>query len=305
MNIDFVFPYVNPTDIEWQKRHIPTCRQLGKKIDLKGTRYRDWGLLKYLFRSIEQCAPFIRNVYMIVENMSQVPQWVNRDTVNIVCHKDIIPSQYLPTYNSCTIEMFLHNIRNLSEHFIYSNDDLYFMNMCEAQNFFNEDGKPIVRLKTVSYDASAKMFRMQCANCEDLFLPDTRKCITRKYTHTTYHTMTAMRVSTAREIWSKYHTQIEQSISTFRQRKNINQYIYPMYEYYVNNAQPHNFITSEYVAIGRESISDIIYKINNTKKQVICINDTMKVKNNEISSDIMHLTVAFNRRFHEKSKYEI
>ena len=304
MQVDFVFPYVNPNDVEWQRQHIRMCHRIGRKVDLSGARYRDWGLLKYVFRSIEQYAPFIRNVYMIVESMQQVPSWVNTDKVNIVLHSDIIPKQYLPTYNSCTIEMFLHNIPGLSEYFIYSNDDLYFMNMCTINNFYNTNMVPIVKLKQIQYDEHSKLFRVQCANCEDLFLPTEQKCINRGYVQRTYHTMTPMRRSTCQLVYEKYHDIIHHSISTFRNKKNFNQYIYPMYERYVNNATSQNFITSEYVAIGRERITNITYKILSTQCQVMCINDTKSVKSTEITNDMIRLRVAFNRRLAKHSIYE-
>jgi hypothetical protein len=40
-----------------------------------------------------------------------------------VDHTSIIENKYLPTFNSSAIESYLHNIPNLSEIFLYNNDD--------------------------------------------------------------------------------------------------------------------------------------------------------------------------------------
>ena len=47
--------------------------------------------------------------------------------------KQFIPNNFLPTFNSCTIEMFIGNIKGLSEYFIYGNDDMFFVNYCNHE----------------------------------------------------------------------------------------------------------------------------------------------------------------------------
>jgi hypothetical protein len=44
--------------------------------------------------------------------------------VKIIDHRDIIPGEYLPTFNVVTIESFLHRIEGLSEIYLYNNDDI-------------------------------------------------------------------------------------------------------------------------------------------------------------------------------------
>lgn len=90
--------------------------------------------------------PFIRNVYLVVSGESQIPDWIDRDEINVVLHRDIIPESLLPTFNSTTIEMYLHRIDGLSEHFIYSNDDMMPMNRMRAEDFFTDEGLPIYEL---------------------------------------------------------------------------------------------------------------------------------------------------------------
>jgi hypothetical protein len=46
----------------------------------------------------------------------------------------------LPTYNSHAVESQLHNIPGLSEHFLYSNDDMFFGRPLKASMFFSPGG---------------------------------------------------------------------------------------------------------------------------------------------------------------------
>ena len=91
-------------------------------IDDRIERYRDWEILKYLFRSIENFAPWVNNVYFVT--CGHLPAWLNTECpkLQIVSHKDFIPEKYLPTFNSHSIEWNFHRIKNLSEHFVYFND---------------------------------------------------------------------------------------------------------------------------------------------------------------------------------------
>ena len=111
--MDIVITYVNSLDPEWQKDY-----EKHTNTPILEKRFRDWGTLKYLFRGIAKNMPFIRKVFLVVSNDSQVPLWIDRNKVEIVLHKDIIPAEYLPTFNSNTIEMHLHRIKELDEQFL-------------------------------------------------------------------------------------------------------------------------------------------------------------------------------------------
>ena len=106
-------------------------------------RYRDWGTLKYLLRGIEKHIPSVENVFLLVSGETQVPSWVDRSVVNVVLHKDIIPERFLPTFNSTTIEMFMHRIHGLGEEFLYFNDDMFPVMDCSHEDFFR-DGKAVI-----------------------------------------------------------------------------------------------------------------------------------------------------------------
>ena len=103
--------------------------------------------------------PFIRKVHLVVSDESQVPNWINRDEVHVVLHRDIIPCAYLPTFNCNPIEMHLHRIKDLDEEYLYFNDDIFPMKECNPTDFF-QNGKGILGM---SYHwLSFGMFRHIC-----------------------------------------------------------------------------------------------------------------------------------------------
>ncbi|WP_331836427.1 hypothetical protein [Erysipelothrix piscisicarius] len=71
------------------------------------------------------CTGWVNNVYLIT--YGHLPDFLNVDhpKLKIINHTDYIPSDYLPTFSSHTIELNMHRIEGLSEHFVYFNDDMF------------------------------------------------------------------------------------------------------------------------------------------------------------------------------------
>lgn len=141
--IDFVMPWVDGADPKWQKERDARAMQIGKmdNCDNRNERYRDWDNLKYWFRGVEKFAPWVHKIYFVT--WGHVPEWLNTDNpkLEIVRHEDYIPEKYLPTFNSHTIELNLHRIPELSDNFVYFNDDIFIIKPIEPKMFF-EQGKP-------------------------------------------------------------------------------------------------------------------------------------------------------------------
>lgn len=56
-------------------------------------------------------------------------------------HEDFLPPEVLPTFSSHAIEMNLHRIPGLTEHFVYFNDDTFLIRPVSETAFFR-DGLP-------------------------------------------------------------------------------------------------------------------------------------------------------------------
>ena len=66
------------------------------------------------------------------------PDWLNLDCpkLRFIKHEDYIPKKYLPTFNSHTIELNFNRIKELSERFVYFNDDMFIIDYMEKSDFF-------------------------------------------------------------------------------------------------------------------------------------------------------------------------
>lgn len=137
--IDIVIPWVDGSDPVWQADHAKY--RASKSADNHPARYREWGLFRYWFRGIEQNAPWVRKVHLLT--YGHLPAWLEPDhpKLHIVNHRDFIPEEYLPTFSSHTIELNMHRIPDLAEHFLYFNDDVYLMKPSRPEDFFR-DGLP-------------------------------------------------------------------------------------------------------------------------------------------------------------------
>ncbi len=136
--IDFVITWVDDKDPKWLNEKEKYSLKKNDESDSK-IRYRDWGLLKYWFRAIEKNAPWVNKVYFVT--CGQKPEWLNESNpkLELVKHKDYIPNEFLPTFNSNVIEMFLNRINGLSNKFVYFNDDVILTNKIYENDFFEGD----------------------------------------------------------------------------------------------------------------------------------------------------------------------
>jgi hypothetical protein len=119
------------------------------------TRFRSVGEIDYCIRSILTFAPFIRNIYVVTDDQtptiikeSQKLPYSWREKLHVVDHTTIFEGheQYLPTFNSVSIETLMHCIPNLAEHFVAFNDDLFLIHPTTSIDFFSK-GQPIHRGK--------------------------------------------------------------------------------------------------------------------------------------------------------------
>lgn len=138
-DIDLVVPWVNGADPAWLQQK----KRYGHEDDkyLKSFLYRDWQLMRYWFRGVERNLPWIHRIYFVT--WGHLPPWLNlkHPKLQIVRHKEYIPAEYRPTFSANPIELNLHRIPNLSEKFVYANDDTFFIGEI-AEDYYFRDGLP-------------------------------------------------------------------------------------------------------------------------------------------------------------------
>lgn len=148
--VDLVYLWVDGSDKEWLAKKELYLENSGKILGNEAVaecRAKDNDELKMSLRCVEKYMPWINKIFIVTDN--QIPKWL--DTTNpkiqVVFHKDFMPEEILPTFNSASIEMYLHKIPNLSEHFIYANDDMFINQKLTPDFFFTKEGMPVIRLQ--------------------------------------------------------------------------------------------------------------------------------------------------------------
>ena len=120
MKIDMVFTYCDGTDPKFIEEKKQFLKEKDKVNNLP-VRFININEITYSVRSVLKFMPWINMIYIITNK--QIPPVELNPKVKIIDHTEIIPKQYLPTFNSDVIESFIHNIPELSEIFMYNNDD--------------------------------------------------------------------------------------------------------------------------------------------------------------------------------------
>ena len=140
MDIDFVILWVDGSDPAWLKEK--SVYESKKEDDSNSiNRFRDWNLLPYWFRAVEKFTPWVRQIHFVT--WGHVPKFLNLEApkLHIVRHEEFISPKYLPTFSSHAIEMNIHRIPGLAEHFVYFNDDMFLLRPFIQEDFFR-DGLP-------------------------------------------------------------------------------------------------------------------------------------------------------------------
>lgn len=324
--IDIVIAWVDGSDPKWQSERA----QVLPNVSFSDQRYRDWGLLKYWFRGIDQYAPWVNKIYFVT--WGHVPDFldVNHPKLKIVKHKDYMPEEYLPTYSANPIELNFHRIKGLSERFIYFNDDMYLINMTSPEDFF-EKGipkdvailNPIVparydsvsgimlndigiinenfKLRTAIKENKGKWFstkygRLNLLNL--MFLP--WKKAVGLYQQ---HLPSSLLKSTLEEVWEREYDILHgTSLRKLRDNKqDVNQWLFKEWEVMRGNFIPRSHKFGKYIMVETFSDVDRVKRVLDSKVKTVCINDHVT---EDIDLVMESLILTFENRFNEKSSFE-
>lgn len=291
--MDIVITYVDGNDPIWKADY-----EKYTNVPVMQKRFRDWGTLKYLLRGIEVNMPFIRNVYLVVSHPSQVPSWADAENLKIVLHSDIIPAEYLPTFNCNPIEMHLHRIEGLDEEYLYFNDDLYPLKPCRPEDFFR-DGKGV--LKFSSHYIVSGMYKHICKNSDvsarkALGMPSSWRFIRPQ------HTCTAMLKSQCEELYDKLEPVILNSLTRTRTAENLNQYLFLDYQYF-KGLMIDEKISNRHFSVALASPEKLSSYILNPDRNLMCVND-VRLSESKYEKLRHAMIEAFEVRFPSKSRFE-
>jgi len=139
--IDMVFSWVDGADLDFQRARAARMEgyQVGEGDDHEA-RFRQLDELRYALRSVYLFAPWVRRIFIVTD--SPRPGWLrDHPSVTIMRSEDFFSDPtVLPTHNSQAVESQLHHIPGLAEHFLYSNDDMFFGRPITPDMFFTAGG---------------------------------------------------------------------------------------------------------------------------------------------------------------------
>ena len=154
MKIDAVITWVDGDDPRHKaKREKYGNTTIASRDDVAGTtRFRSVGEIFYCVASLNRFAPWLNKIYIVTDEQDPMLDDKIKELfpeghipMEIVDHKTIFEGyeEYLPTFNSVSIESMTWRIPGLSEHYIEFNDDLILAAPTTPEDFFTEDGKVV------------------------------------------------------------------------------------------------------------------------------------------------------------------
>lgn len=261
--MDAVIAYVDGMEPNWRLQYNKHIGGFG----LIENRFIDRGTLKYVLRGISKHMTFIDKVFLLVSSLEQVPDYIN-DKVIIITHNMFIPNEYLPTFNANTIEAFLWNIPDLSEEFIYFNDDMIPVNHMTEEDFFREHN-PCLNFrieKTNSSEFNSFLFT------DNLFASMTGNVHKQEDYLWTHHIMTPYLKSKYFESFYANKDAILHSINPIRCHRQFSQHYFSNCLYYQGKYIDYKL---EYLYLNtRMPSKEFIKKMENINNiKALCIND--------------------------------
>lgn len=327
-NIDFIITWVDGNDREWQLNKNKYDENLTDVKMNTESRYRDWDILKYWFRSVEKYAPWVNKIFFVTEG--HLPEWLNVDNEKLVIlkHSDFINDKYLPTFNSNVIELSFPNIAELSNNFVSFNDDMFLNKEVAPEDFFvngipKDSGifSPILPLSgTID---SIILNNIEIIN-DNFDKKDVIKQHFRKYFHPSYgkhiiknivtlpwdkilgfydnHIPISYSKKTYKKVLMDNQTIVNKTLhNRFRTRDDINHWLVRYWQLCTGNFIPRSTSFGAYYNLGVQHI-EVIEEIRNSKHSVICLNDNDLLDGFEQYQK--DLVVEFERKYGEKSGYE-
>lgn len=333
MDIDFVVLWVDGNDRQWLAEK---ARYQGKTLDDSNSanRFRDWGLMPYWFRAVEKFTPWVRRIYFVT--CGHVPDFLNLNAPKLVHvrHTDYMPPEALPTFSSHALEMNLHRIPGLAEHFVYFNDDMFIVRPMAETAFF-QNGLPCTNGSEVPLELVGKPEIWQHAVVNNLGIinkhfPKRRQVADhrRKYACKVYRWQDNLRTRLLEKLYPDYFTgfpnlhapgpylkstfeavwQAEPellrstTLHRFRSADDVNQWVCLWWQSASGQFIP--YATSSVVAcISERSINGLCAEITGQKHDMVCLNDGETPVDFEGLRD--RLIQAFETILPEKSSFEL
>lgn len=281
---------------------------------------------------MEQFAPWFNKVYFIT--WGHLPAWLNtgHEQLEIIRHEDYIPAEYLPTFNSRTIELNFHRIESLSERFVLFNDDMFILKRIDKEDFF-KNGLPadcaviMPNISTIRNSTAAVVANnMEIINTSfdknEVIRKNLRKWLSLKYGRHLFSTMCCMPYKrfagffgphlpipylkkTFKEVWEKEEQVLDESCRhRFRDKRGVNHWLIRYWQLVTGSFEPVSASLGSCYSITNNN-SDISAAITGQRHKLICLNDNEVETVLDFEKEKAVIRQAFEQILPDKSSFEL
>jgi hypothetical protein len=278
-DVDLVFSWVDGAAIEWQRARARRMKAyvVGEGDD-SHARFRQLDELKYALRSVYLFAPWIRNIYVATD--SPRPEWLaDHPRVTLVPSEQFFADpSVLPTHNSQAVESQLHNIPGLSEHFLYSNDDMFFGRTVSPEMFFSPGGvTKFIEATTRIGLGESNLARSGFENSARVNRRLIQERFGRTITRHLEHTPTPLRKSVMSELEAEFPEEFRRTAaSTFRSATDISvtNSLYHYYAWVTGRAVTQTDAKVQYIDTTlRVGLAEMTTLLKRRNIDMFCLND--------------------------------
>ena len=331
--VDAVIAWVDGADPAWRKERDVYLQAAhpGRQTDSSESRYRDWGTIKYVLRGIEQYMPWIRRVFFVT--WGHLPEWLNPEAekLRIVTHQEYIPQEYLPTFSANPIELNLHRIPDLAEHFIFFNDDMLPARMTGKKDFFRKGLPADFAVETTlvgrHYGSIAGILLSdseiinQNFRKREVIRKNPGKWLNYRYGADLFktllhlpwrefsdfsnnHTINPYLKSVYEEVWNREYAVLDEtSRRRFRTSRDVNQWLIRDWQLVSGKFFPKSTHTAKVINLTND-LQNIRTAFRQKKYQVVCVNDVNYVKIDDFEETRRKLQQILEEAYPVKSGFE-
>lgn len=333
--VDFVVTWVNGADKEWKREKEKYLKLEGISAPIDDLeRYRDWNIFKYWFRAVENYAPWVNRIFLVT--CGHLPDWLSEESEKLIVvkHEDFMLPEYLPTFSSIPIELNIWRIPELSEHFVYFNDDMYLAKATRSNDFFC-GGYPLysaVAIPILNYSNMNMHYHQQFGdisiinkyfNIRKCMIERPEKWFSHKYQGDIKYNKRAFedgyltgmyfshlgvpyRKSTCEAVWTSLYKELDASSrNKFRTPTDVMHQIFQLWEMCEGDFEP---VERDHYGNPPVSLIEHLSKIEkdfkNHTKMMICVNDHEGINDQLFHVLSLKLKDMFEELFPEKSSFE-
>ncbi|WP_334063200.1 stealth family protein [Alteromonas genovensis] len=285
--IDFVILWVDGNDeVHKQQRrsYLPDDLILSAsdaEQSIGANRFIQHNELRFCLRSIKCHAPWYRKIWLVTDR--QMPPFLDsallhQDRITIVDHKEIFRGKevHLPTFNTRAIASQLNKISDLSNKFIYGNDDFMLASKTTPSFFFDDDIPKIWGdWFPISTDNTNTLFQQGMINAKRLIDNNDER-----YIHIS-HGFQPLTTTIINALKSLHPEEFENNLSyRFRHRSQflleslVNHYCHYKLNAPVLGSEPMIHFSFELCRVGDENKINFLFELlASGKRKMFCINE--------------------------------